>query len=107
MAEREMTGETAGKPMLPPIPEPHPTLSVTIDLVLDHDFETYSNGSMRMTLDRSDVSANGEVVGHVASVLPNGVVVKVGSRSYYLSPIDLWNAVEEAESRTANEERTR
>jgi hypothetical protein len=84
--------------MLPTIPEPHPTLDVTIRLTLDHDFERYSNGTMRMTLDRSEVSCDGEVVGHVASVLPNGLVIKVGSRSYYLSPMDLWNAVENAEA---------
>lgn len=51
--------------------------------------------------DRSEVTRDDQIVGHVASVLPNGVVVKVGSRSYYLSPVDLWNAVEEAESRDA------
>lgn len=92
--------ETAESKMLPPIPEPHPTLEITVSLVLDHDFERFSNGNMRMTLERSDVADDdGQEVGHVASVMPNGVVVKVGSRSYYLSPMDLWNAVEKAESK--------
>ena len=91
--------------LLPPIPEPHPTLEVTLGLVLDHDFERFSNGNMRMTLERSEVADDaGKIVGHVASVMPNGVVVKVGSRSYYLSPMDLWNAVEKAESETAREQ---
>jgi hypothetical protein len=86
--------------MRPPMPEPHPTLSITLSVVLDHDFERFSNGNMRMTLERSDVASDdGQIVGHVASVMPNGIVVKVGSRSYYLSPMDLWNAVEEAEAR--------
>lgn len=83
---------------LPPIPEPHPTLVISVTLTLDHDFERFSNGYMRMTLERSEVANDaGEIVGHVASVIPNGVVVKVGSRSYYLAPMDLWNAVEAAE----------
>lgn len=85
--------------MLPKMPEPHPTLRITVDVVLDHDFERFSNGNMRMTLERSDVSNDGEVVGHVASVMPSGTVVKVGSRSYYLSPLVLWNAVAEAEAK--------
>lgn len=82
---------------LPPMPDPHPTLRLTVNAVLDHDFERFSNGNMRMTLDRVDVSRDDQVVGHVASVMPNGVVVKVGSRSYYLSPLALWDAVEQAE----------
>ena len=85
------------KPMLPAMPEPHPTLSVTLNLVLDHDFDRYSNGNMRMTPERAEVSDDGKIVGHVASVLPCGTVVRVGSRSYFLAPMDLWNAVAQAE----------
>lgn len=87
------------KPLLPPMPEPHPTLSITVEVVLDHDFERYSNGNMRMTLDRADVLGDGEKIGHVAHVMPNGVVAKIGSRSYYLSPLALWNAINEAEGK--------
>lgn len=85
------------KTMLPPIPEPHPVLRISLDAVLDHDFERYSNGNMRMTIDRAEVKQGEQVVGHVASVLPAGIVVKVGSRSYYLSPMELFSAVEQAE----------
>lgn len=92
--------QTKRSATLPPIPEPHPTLDITVTLVLDHDFERFSNGNMRMTLERSEVSDDGQIVGHVASVMPNGTVVKIGSRSYYLSPMDLWNAVADAEKRS-------
>ena len=88
---------------LPPMLDPHPTLRVAVDVVLDHDFERFSSGNMRMTLDRAEVSRDDQVVGHVAPVLPNGLVIKVGPRSYYLSPLSLWDAVEQAEREQSNE----
>lgn len=82
---------------LPPMPEPRPVLTLTLTATLDHDFEKYSTGDMRMCYERVHVSEGDKQIGTVAPAIPSGIVVSIGSRSYFVGASELWNAVQQAE----------
>lgn len=52
------------KPKMPKVP---PTIEVTLTLKLDHDFGRFSNGSMRMCMEPTEVSP--AKVNHLATWL--------------------------------------
>lgn len=86
---------------LPEMPNEHPKIKLTLEAELDHDFERFSTGHMRLTMERCEVKEGDNLIGHVATVIPAGVVVSIGKRSYYISAQTLWNAVREAETNQA------
>ena len=79
------------------MPKKRPVIRLVLEATLDHDFDRYSDGNLRMLMGACDISRSGKKLGYVAAALPAGIVINTETRSWYVSPEALWNAVEEAE----------
>jgi hypothetical protein len=87
----------------PNFPAVKPKLSIELEAELTADFDTYSNGSICMTMDASDVSdisLNGQKIGTVSYAIGGGVSVQIGERHYLVSFKDVFEAVYKAEQKT-------
>jgi len=90
--------DTGDKPKMP-------TERITIrtaerlTLHLDHDFERFSSGGLRMGFDPTIISRNGVELGRVGPCMGGGVMVVIGQRQWYVSDKELWLVVAEADER--------
>ena len=78
--------------------QPFPSNGITricgpMELKLDHDFDRFSNGSLRMCMEPVTVSEDGKEIGLVAGCMGGGICVSIGGRQWYLDAMELFIAV--------------
>jgi hypothetical protein len=91
----------------PAFPAVAPTLDVSVTAKLLSDMEKYSNGSMAMTMVNCDVTQDGgEKIGWIGADPAMNIYLKIGSRLWQVSGLDLFKAAHAAEEATADGNRS-
>jgi hypothetical protein len=95
--------------MKPRLPDEPITIAVgNLTATLDHDFDRFSSGHMRMTFADCEaevfenVDGTSTQVGTVRGCIGSGVAITIGRREWFLSAESIWHAVKAADDAYLN-----